>query len=515
MGLKTILLKLHQPGKTKREILDQAILNYNKAYQFLLGKAYLSLDEIQEKYKDNKGFYNANTLAKWVDSNLSRELNQFHVQPFKDSLKLELGMTLASYLRLRVIDPRASFPKINVLFDHAGNLKASREECFLEYEKLRPIYFCRYDITRSYCILYDRKKDRYFVKLHLMNVKNAHAVVPRPGKESGLEYIHKSGKVFTMTKQKATFLVLPLSFGKYQEAYLRKALEQPEVLRTAKLMKKGREYFLAVSIETENAQPITHETFLGITRGLKNKLNYTLIDEEDNILDSGGILEHSFGSRQGNIHLSELHKAANSIVAIALENKSQVILQNLEKKGDRINGGLINGSNVQPWFKCRKYIELSDILAYKLPETGLPSPVKVSSVDIFYSCHVCGSCTKRNQFNQDIFICIDCGATMDMEKLGSLNLARKLMKYSTTKIKVRVEKTAEGSWFINEFMDLKYFVPSGENQVLRLRTELERITEDIKNNVKDLIDQRNNKKISLMKKLDNAEDVIDMIEFVS
>lgn len=498
MGLRTIVLKLHKPGKSKRKILDEAILNYNKAYQYLLARAYLDLEEIEEKFKGGQGLYNAGALSKWVSKEISMELNKYDVQPFKDSLKLELGMTLASYLRLKVVKDKVGFPN----------------EGLIDSGKLRPIYFCRYDIKRSYCLLYDSKKNRYFAKLYLMNCTNAKLVNAQDYKRGKLAYVHNDNRLLERDKKKETFIIVPLSFGKYQEEFLRGALDKPESLRTAKLIRKRSGYYLAVSIDTGKTESVKTDTFLGVARGLKNRLNYTIVDLKGHILNSGPVLHQTVICNEYPIPSNELHKAANSIVNIALKNKSQVILQNLIEKGDGINRVDGDKTDYQPEYKRSTYIQLTKLLEYKLPEKGLPSPVKVSSVDIFYSCHACGFNSRRNRLTKDIFICTNCGAAMEIDNLGSLNLARKLINYSYSTIKIKVFKTPEGAWFTNKLLGLNYFIPNTEDQLQKLKEEIQRIVEGIKNSIKDSNRKGLGKKISIIKKFDSSEDFINLIEFV-
>ena len=160
MGLRTIHLKIHKPGKLKREIIQKAFENYNNAFNYLLKTAFDNIDDIESNYKSPKGTYSTLSLSKWIDSRISNELNNFDVQPFKDSLKLDFGMTMASYFAQKQTKPDMVFPNFK-----QDNVQVN--------EKLRPIYFCRYDTKRSFCLLYDPDSNKYFAKLFLMNIKNA------------------------------------------------------------------------------------------------------------------------------------------------------------------------------------------------------------------------------------------------------------------------------------------------------------------------------------------------------
>lgn len=485
--MKTITLKIHQPSKAKQFIFDEAILHYNQAYYHLLSRAELNLESIKENYINKKGTFQGASISKWVDKNLSAELNQYHVQPFKDSLKLDLGMTLAGFLNLNLLNSEAAFPR--------NNFKASNI-------KHRPIYFCRYDSKRNYCLLYDQVKDKYYVKLYLMNYSHARLAADRT--ESKLNYIYKDKKPLERERKKETFLILPLAFGKYQEEYLKKAKLEPDIIKTAKLFKRGKEYYLAISMDIEAKELLATETFLGVSRGLKNKLNYTVVDREGVCLAAGAVADQESSN--------ELHITANHIVNLAIKNKAQVILQNLSHRSDYIAWREENKTST-PAYQYREYQKLKVILEYKLAEQGLPTPIKVSSIDLFHRCPECGMSSRQNRFSTDRFLCTRCGFTMEIDALGSLNLSRKLISYQKSKLKIKVCETAEGIIFTNKLIGLHYFTSHSDIMLEGLKEELQRIIEDTKDNsVQNM--QVLRLKRSIQYKLKDNSELIDSIQFI-
>ncbi len=484
--MKTITLKLYRPSKIKQEILDEAILNYNQAYYHLLNRAQFDLERIKKDFINKNGTYLGAAISKWVDKDLNKELNQYHVQPFKDALKLDLGMTLAGYFNISLFNSNVAFP--------ASNHTESNG-------KPRPIYFCRYDSKRNYCLLYDQVKDKYYVKLYLMNYSHARLAAERT--DSKLQYIHKDNKLLEREREKETFLILPLSFGKYQEHFLKQAKSEPDIIKTAKLFKKDKEYYLAISIDTAAKELLAIDTFLGVSRGLKNKLSYTVVDKGGFCLTAGAVVERDIPN--------ELHIAANHIVNIAKKYKAQVILQNLSH-GDSIVWSEENNVSA-PAYQYGLYHKLKVILDYKLKEQGLPTPIKVSSVDLFQRCPECGMSSRQNRFSKERFLCTRCGFTMELDALGSRNLSRKLIHYQKSKIKIKVCETAEGILFINKLIGLHYFASHSEFVLEELRAELLRIIEDINEN------SMQNKQVlrlkrSIQYKLKDNRELIDSIEFI-
>jgi len=476
LGLRTIHLKLHNPSTLKRKIINTAFINYNNAFNYLLKKAYENIDEIESEYKSPKGTYSTLHLSKWIDKGLSAQLNQFDIQPFKDALKLDFGMTLASYFVQKKTNLDMSFPSCKV-----EGVKGSN--------KLRPIYFCRYDTKRSFCFLYDEQNDKFFAKLFLMNIKDA-KISTKQNVNRILSYISKNEEDVKRIK-KETFIIVPLSFGKWQENMLKQAIVKPEILRTAHLIMKENDYYLSLSIDLPEDKKVETTTFLGVSRGIENAINYTVVDLNGKMIESATVeCESTFSdaNKKTNICI-----AANKIVDIAVKNKSMVVLQNLVGKGDKLSWSE-EDSTCKPIFGCKLYNDLARVVEYKLPQKGLPAPAKVSSVDIFQRCSLCGSNSKKNRFSKTMFICTTCGLSYNLDRLGSLNLATKLIKYKNTPLKLKAKKTFDGMYLQNEFIGLDLFVPKNENPFDRLKEEIKGISEQVEQKVN--INRLNSKDIN-------------------
>lgn len=450
MGLRTIHLKLHNPSAVKRKIIETAFINYNNAFNFLLGKAFENIREIEKDFKSPKGNYSTLTLSKWIDKEISAEINQFDVQPFKDSLKLDIGMSLASYLAQKKLNSDTPFP----------NFKNDR---------LRPIYFCRYDTKRSFCFLYDEQNNKYFTKLHLMNSKNAkERCVPTDKRK--LKYISNTQQLVKCMNRE-TYIIIPLSFGKWQENMLKQAIKNPEIMRTAHLILKGNSYYLSLNIDLPEDERVEPCTYMGLSRGLEKAVNYTIADMNGEVIENGYIETESVMAADVKSNICIL---ANKIVNIAVRNRSRVVLENLVGKGDKLSW-IEDNTIYKPILGCKRYNELVRVLEYKLPQKGLPVPAKVSSVDIFHRCTICGSNTKKNRFSKTRFICTTCGTSYNLDSLGSINLANKLIKYENTPLKLRIRKSAKGSYLQNELIGLNLFVPENQDIFGKFKEEIYRM----------------------------------------
>lgn len=534
MAMRTITLKLHKPGKRKQQIIDEAMVNYSHAYQYLLDKAYTQIEYIKENFTDARGIYKAAIIAKWIDKDISAELNRFCIEPFKDSLKIDFGMTLAGYLNLKKVQDNVSFPiaylsipeyekKYASLVDEAvmGNkplqdLEKNAAKLFKKYDTVKPVFFCRYAVNRDFCLLYDDMNNKYYAKLYLMNVKSNNRKVIEPNESKQFRYIYKDDKVLESGSRKERYIIVPLSFGQWQEQYLKKALDNPEMLKTARLVKKNSEYFLSVNIDIGEVQKQKTETYMGIARSLDTAICYTIVDGSGRITSNGSVLcGLQLDKSKNTISGNDIHKLANAIVDTAYENKSQVVMQSLVDKGDRLKWEDEYNTVYTPVLNCNNYNKLLDILEYKLTAKGLPPPVKVSPVGIFYTCPICELHSRRNRFSKDMFICTTCGTAMNIHELGSLNLARKLIQYGTGAIKIKIDKTPKGFRFVNKDLELDFLISDPQDYVQEFRQEIDKYIrlfyKDMNNAAKD---KSFKKKFSLIRRIEEEKNIENLIRIV-
>lgn len=253
---------------------------------------------------------------------------------------------------------------------------------------------------------------------------------------------------------------------------------------------------------------------MGVSRGLKNKLNYTVVSLEGEILSSGPVGSTGQCRSSSGIRINELHASANFIADTAAFYKAQVIVQNLTRMGDGLSWIEEGQDQCSPEYKRKDYNRLTRLLDYKLPWKDLPPPIRTSAVDIFYSCWNCGLNTRKNRLSKDFFICTGCGTAMEIDRLGSLNLAGKLIRYNASKIKIEISRTEEGVIFTNKLLGLDCFSSYRENQLERLKTEIQKIIED-STDPADISGKRAQAgRMSLIKKLKSAGNFMDLLEYI-
>lgn len=513
-SMKTINLKLHNPSKCSREIIDEAMLNYSEAFQYLLDCAEKELDSLNLRQY---------SIAKWVDTKLSHR--HFAIEPFKDSIKIDLQWTLSGYMNLKAKKAEASFPVsfidnkdyeaeyrniMSELIEGAENsslLQEKLDRLIYKADKMRPIFFCRYSTSRNYCLLYNPQKNRYYAKIYLMNVKNKKRKKANPSSYEGLIYINEGMETFETGKRANCFLILPLAFGKWQEEYLKKALNNPSMLKTARLIKQRKDYFLSVNIEAEAHEPVETSCFMGICRGIDNLINYSVVNSEGELVSMG--FEKA---EAGILPDNKIHGIINSLVKTAGEYKCQVIVEKLMDKSDKLSWISTDEKTYLPQIDCHTYNRFTDILNYKLIDNGLPEAIKVSSTNIFYTCPYCGNTLKANRFSHDMLICTICGKNMDIESAGSFNLAEKLIKYKESSIKIYVQSTENGIRLWNNVMGFEYF---SDNPFDCAQGFMKKIDEYIDNFYKNIQKEADSpdfkKKLSIIKKIQSDKNVFEMI----
>lgn len=487
MGLRTIVLKLHKPSKAKQGLINAALADYGRAFAFLADKAGSALDEITAHYKSRSGSYSVLSVARWLDGAQMDELNRFNVQPFKDALRLDFASFLANQLRCRKKSWAAKSPQ--------------------------SLYFCRYDWKRGYCLVYNQSRDKFYAKLYLMN--RASGRPPVPTDESGrLVHVHRSRQPLARNGRKETFILVPLSFGKTQEAILKEAAQNPESFKTARLFVRRGDYYLSISLETGAPSPVEIASYMGVSRGLKNDLVYTVVDLEGHILLTG-VLDTGFTAKDSSrMPLSKLHQAANSVVSLAWRHKAQVVVQNLTRKGDRLAWTDSDHEQYSPVLGCKAYNRLAELLRYKLTWKGLPEPVKVSSTGLFYTCSSCGLHTLKNRQDEALFLCTGCGSMMPVESLGSLNLSRKLLTYKASRIRIRVVRKTDGVLFVNEPLGLNCFCGPDADPMEHLKQELHRIVQQETAEEEDVVARTASRK-SLILRLKYTDNPMDILEFMT
>ena len=502
MIMKTICLKLYNPSKAKRRVIEEAMESYTEAFNYLLKEASAESETVWKSYQDVLGRYRGVKVSKWVDSKRSRDLNAFNCEPFKDSLKMDFGATVSGFLNLRKINKEAGYPGLSNEIHKA--------------DTLRPILFCRYSDIRDYCLMYDEENEKFYVKLYLMNSKSEFRRTINASKDRKLYYVGKDKKLMKVSTKKERFIIVPLSFGKWQEEYLKTGLSNPEIFKTARLIKKEDNFYLYINLKLETPAVIKPLTYLGVSRSLKNQAYLTLTDMEGNLIKSSPANLTESRKESGSVPMeNKLHIIANYIIKNAIRNKSQIVVENLANKGDMLHWKGKDGREYNPCLSATNYRKLCGLLKYKADANGLPAPIPVSPVGVFYTCPQCGLNNKNNRLSHNMFLCTACGKTGNLDELGSLNIAKRVIKYNSDTIKIVAQPENGEIIFKHEILDFKCCLKNDADIMRNLETELKSLTAAYGSEEKYIVnDKTNNKKFSIIKKMINRPNILDSIQIV-
>lgn len=493
MPYKTISLKLLRPSRVKRNFLDNALERYSLSFEQILRRI--------GSLNPNLAVLSKTQQQKLLDAEVMSIADNYDAQPFKDALKMDISMLLSSYSGRVKAGMQSNFPvtrtdneDINKIIN--SDEKVTKRQINAVFDKLgnyRPLLLCRFGINRDYSILKQNNTDGYYVKVYLFNLKNA---IPVNGNENKpLKYI-TNGEELTHTRRKKRYLILPLQTGDWQKKHLKEIEQGKAMPKSAVLVKKGHEYFLNVRLWYEPISAFSVKTYLGVVRGVTGELCYHVCCRNGEGLETGII------SSNKNRGKNRLHHLANSILKLAADNKSQLVLYNLTTRSDSLNQSDWIAS-VSP----SEYTELEQMVAYKSELRGLPVPVSVSPSGVFYKCPCCTSFKYANRMDRNIFLCTNCGFSGRLEEIGAGNLARALITYKRNKLNVHYYQQHGEIHFYCKALGLSYSCTDGSHALNSFYKYIYTYLIESQN-------KKNKKLTSIYKKLSSSDDISEHIKLI-
>lgn len=508
---KTLTLEIYRPSKSKRAIIDRAMQNYSLALQSLFERY---RGEITLMAAEGRSV-SPHSLMALPDSGTMRGLNRFGVEPFKDSLRIEFASIAGAYIAQSRHGP-AGYPCVTL---DDGQYRAGMEDLIASYTageisnkrflkleagliaragRVHMLYFGRYALNRDYCLLHDGATGRFYVKLYLLN-KADKLTGQGSVTAKDLRYVAPGLPAAGQSKAGRRYLVLPLAFGSYQAAQLKRALSNPGVLHTARIVRRKGHYFLLLNIECEKGPAIKTVTTMGVARS-EDGLHFTVPGREAGLIAAGKAQAVNAGKRAGDTQ--RLYAVCSEIVKKALRWSCQVVL---EANGGK-NDAVMKGRALAP-FSVTDYSAVSRILAYKLPEAGLPAPIEVSANGLYNTCPRCGCKTRKNRASGGrLFACVDCGFACLANDVGSAGLASRLERYKKDRIPVYLEHREGGDIYVNRALDFE--CPAGDDRA-QLYYQLSLLARSIGHCGHDM------RKYSMVKKLREAENIADVVRIVT
>ena len=325
----------------------------------------------------------------------------------------------------------------------------------LEGELPHPIEFTRNEIGRGCLLAYCDGNYYLLVRLFAQDHRYCEKRVLKEGFINCKTKEHIEGK-------KYPGMILPLELGRefHEREYLthgsiqsaklivkrrEKPNSQPKALdsKPAPFNAEDYDFYVHAAFEFQPTQ-IETETFLGIDRGAAKIGAATLIDRQGKPLEtdldlSGAAFaaemrrfeqqikriqkqgkqksrKFSLRGKRADIILGEY---ANRIVAIAKENRSQIVIE------------AIKGVTMGRFLKQSQFTKLKQMLTYKAEREGLPAPIEVPAAFTSQTCARCGHKDPANRPKkdaagkaiQDVFLCTACGHHANADSNASLIIA--------------------------------------------------------------------------------------------
>ncbi len=492
MPYKTISLKLSPPTGCKREYLDSAIERYTDAFEFLLREVAPLVEETPSKSK--------NGYLKLLSSEIMEKTSKFGVEPFKDALKLDVAMTLSIYSGAKHSGKKVNYPSTRTYDEDlsyllSGGKRENRKlsSALLKYQKIRPIFFCRFDKGRDYSLLFDGQTGRYYAKLYLFNRGEAKKSV---SKVKRLRYLSKEEEFLEDSKGKCRYLLCPLTTGDFQEKHLHEIDKRTALPKSAQLLKTENGYYLNIRFWYEPKEEQEISGYLGVSRALCSDL---MISSCSLDLQEGRSKEIFEKTAKGK---NRLYALANRIVSIAKKNGYQIVLENLKGRRDNLE----KGDRISPLSRS-DYNILCDLISYKSELCGVNKPILVSAKGIFYRCPVCRTLKNANRIEEDKFLCVNCGYVGEVNEIGAKNLARTLIDYKNNKIRVNYWKENGTIFFSQKLLDICF--KSKADQYAN-----ERFYKYLQDFINTPTNQLSKKKLSVIKKLLDSENLREQILYV-
>lgn len=232
-------------------------------------------------------------------------------------------------------------------------------------------------------------------------------------------------------------LILPLEMGRefHEMRYLREGSPQSAKL-LAKNVGKGRaEFYLHIAFRFD-PPPIATSSFLGIDRGAAIIAAASIVDTYGKLLQTGidldgaafsaymqrqrariaaaqarGIQQRGSFKLRGRTADKILGEYANRLVEIAVENRSQIVLEKIKAR------------SMANFLTQSQFAKLKSMLDYKALRVGLPKPIEVPAAYTSQTCAACGCRSRQNRASQDRFLCVSCGHEANADRNASIVIA--------------------------------------------------------------------------------------------
>ena len=465
---KTAIFKIHNPSRHKRAMLRSAMKHAHLGYEKLLDQFMPCDQEIKrlgELNKKERREYVNNIQPKVIKS--ASRLPNLSVNA-KSGVRVEALAQIKSTLGLQSEQESVGLPTVPRINDSQPEYEAALEDIvrsshLMEENRckdelntvakmgtLRPLYFCRTDVTGGYVFLKHPDTGRYYAWLNLHGKDSRYA---KKRAITGLVNM-QDGEILTKTSKTGALFPLECGYAHHDLRFIEQG--QPQTARLYhRLERNGKpcdDYELHVTFKYV-VKKVEPTTWLGVDRGVYNLAAAVVVDDAGKVIESRVMsgMDLRYRQREMERRIARLqkkglttkgskrrawaneavHVVSNQIVALAAECRSQVVLEDLKslsavRRKKRIPGKRRGGFN--RLLGRVQYEKLRKVLEYKLPLAGLPYPVLVRAARTSQTCPECSKWSRDNRvkkptsdgFQMDKFKCVECGFKANAD----LNAAR-------------------------------------------------------------------------------------------
>jgi IS605 OrfB family transposase len=222
--------------------------------------------------------------------------------------------------------------------------------------------------------------------------------------------------------------VIPVRFGTYQAARLDRRRGQ------ADLIYRDGKWFLIVTVDAPEEEPMDPEGVLGIDLGIVNVATDSDGNQYTGALILGTRRRHrrirtrlqrkgtksakrllrKRHRKESRFQRHENHKISKEIVARAKGTKRAIALEDLTHIRQRIRSKKPQRATLSSW----SFAQLRAFIAYKALAAGVPVFL-VDPRNTSRTCPACGHCERANRKSQADFLCVACGCAGNADQFAA------------------------------------------------------------------------------------------------
>lgn len=487
---KTAVFQIHNPSKRKQAILNHALYHAHVAYDHILKKYLILIDDNMHLYVGMKATERNREIGKLgdkIDYYIRRRFAQLGGAT-KFGIQKDCVAQLKSYVELKLGENKQdntghpTTQRIQGKGDYAAlyddykycldldieNTLRDKTAMVEKTGKLRPLEFPVSHKNNGFLLLRQideiTGKDKYYIWLVTHSSKSKYAKNPNTY-ELPFEILSgtKKGQFIELGKVK-TGILCPINFGDDFQGAEFIAKGTAKTCKLVHITERNKkpcniyEIHIAFEFKSERRTPAL---FLGVDRGIYELAAITVVDENGHIIEQSsvdgrvlrGLQKHNLRktaqlqqrgktvrtNKRRAYALEHVHKTANEIVRLADKYNAHIVMEdlsNLTKRKSRPKGGV--RSNFRQVVTRQQYSNLLQIVRYKYNCKGFVDKYDIMEVQARYTSQTCPKCASWNPanriktpagdgFDMAVFKCVNCGYESDADLNASHIIAIKGM----------------------------------------------------------------------------------------